>query len=327
MKLADFLNPYPDRTWRLASQSGITHAVAKLPYHDITVKPWSFNYLMDMKSRFEEYGFQLEVVEPAPPNNKIKLGLPGRDEEIEIMKELITNMGALEIPVLCYNFMAQFGWFRTDTRTLARGGALVSSYDHSVMQNAPLTEAGIITDEQLWDNYQYFIEQIVPVAEKAKVKLALHPDDPPISPVRGIARIFRNADAMQRAIDMVPSPYHGITLCQGNMAAAGENIPELIRRFSKQNKLFFSHFRDIRGTAEKFEETFHDCGITDMFEAMKTYVEVGFDGPLRADHVPTMDGETNDVPGYAVIGRLFAVGYIKGLYEGAQKTIAQRSSV
>ncbi|TDG00711.1 mannonate dehydratase [Paenibacillus piri] len=320
MKLAEMFTPYPDRLWKLARQVGVTHAVAKLPYDEQGVKPWEFTYLLHMKTRFEDYGFQLEVIEPAPTNNKIKLGLPGRDEEIEIMKELITNMGALNIPVLCYNFMAQFGWFRTSTTTVSRGGALVSSYDHSIMLNAPLTEAGIVTEEQMWEHFAYFLERIVPVAEKAKVKLALHPDDPPISPVRGIARIFRNAEALQRAIDMVPSEYNGITLCQGNMAAAGEDIPALIRRFSKQNKLFFSHFRDIRGTAAKFEEAFHDDGITDMFAAMKTYVEVGFNGPLRPDHVPTMEGEGNDKPGYETVGRLFAVGYIKGLLEGAQKS-------
>src|SRR5690606_32898407 len=139
------------------------------------------------------------------------------------------------------------------------------------------------------------------------------PDDPPISPIRGVARIIRNAAAMQKAIDLVPSEYSGVTLCQGTLATAGENIPEVINHFGKQGKIFFVHFRDVKGTPEKFQETFHDDGITDMYASMKAYHEIGFDGPIRVDHVPTMEGESNENPGYEGMGRLFALGYMKGL--------------
>ncbi|KKI92151.1 mannonate dehydratase [Bacillus sp. SA1-12] len=319
MQLAEFFSSRPNQLWHLAKQMGIGHAVGPLPQKENGNKPWEYVNLMHMKNRFEDFGLKLEVIESAPPMNKIKLGLPGRNEEIEIMKEFITNMGALGIPVLCYNFMAQFNWFRTSTTIRTRGGALVSGYDHSQMKNAQLTEAGIVTEEQLWGNLEYFLQQIVPISEKAKVKLALHPDDPPISPIRGVSRILRNADALQRAIDLVPSEYSGITLCQGTLATAGEDIPSVIRRFAEQDKIFFVHFRDVRGTAEKFEETFHDDGKTDMLEAMKTYYEVGFKGPARPDHVPTMEGEDNSNPGYELLGRLYGVGYIKGLMEAAGK--------
>jgi mannonate dehydratase len=113
----------------------------------------------------------------------------------------------------------------------------------------------------------------------------------------------------------VPSEYSGITMCQGTLATVGEDIPSIIRKFASQNKIFFVHFRDVRGTPDKFEETFHDDGKTDMLEAMKTYYEVGFKGPARPDHVPTMEGEDNDNPGYELLGRLYGVGYIKGLME------------
>ena len=319
MKLAEFFPSHPNRLWHLARQMGISHAVGPLPREENGLKPWDYVNLLHMKKRFEDFGFELFVIESAPSTNNIKLGLPGRDEEIEIMKQLIANMGALGIPVLCYNFMAQFNWFRTSTTTRTRGGALVTSYDHSLMNNAPLTEAGIVTEERLWDNLKYYLERIVPVAEKAKVRLALHPDDPPVSPIRGVARILRCADDLQRAVDLVPSEYSGITLCQGTLSAAGEHIPSVIRRFTAQNKIFFVHFRDVRGTAEKFEETFHDDGQTDMLEAMMTYYEAGFDGPARPDHVPTMEGEDNAHPGYELLGRLFGVGYIKGLMEAASR--------
>lgn len=317
VKLAEFFPSHPNRLWHLAKQMGVKYAVGPLPREENGWKPWDYMNLLHMKQRFENFGLELAVIESAPPTNRIKLGLPGRDEEIEVMQQFITNMGTLGIPVLCYNFMAQFNWFRTSTTTRSRGGALVSSYDHSLMQNAPLTDAGIVTEDQLWENLKYYLEKIVPVAEKAKVKLALHPDDPPISPIRGISRILRSAEALQRAIDLVPSEYSGITLCQGTLATAGEDIPAVIRKFAAQDKIFFVHFRDVRGTAEKFEETFHDDGKTNMLEAMQTYYEIGFDGPARPDHVPTMEGEENTNPGYELLGRLYGVGYIKGLMEAA----------
>lgn len=324
MRLGEFMSSRPNRLWPLAKQMGLSHAVTGLPWEERGEKPWDLMPLIRMKQRFADAGFDLQVIESMPPSNNIKLGTPERDEEIEIFKQFITNMGAAGIPVLCYNFMAQFNWFRTSTTTVTRGGALVSSYDHSLMQNAPLTEAGIVSEDQLWENLRCFMKAIVPAAEKAKVKLALHPDDPPITPIRGVSRILRSADALQQAIDLVPSEYNGITLCQGTLATAGEDIPATIRRFARQDKMFFVHFRDVKGTPERFEETFHDDGKTDMYEAMKAYIDAGFDGPARPDHVPTMEGETNENPGYELLGRLYGVGYIIGLMEAAKKEHAAR---
>lgn len=317
MQLAEAFSAYPDRLWHLAKQLGVNHAVAWLPWQEKTEKAWDLMPLIRMKQRFADYGLDLQVIESMPPSNEIKLGTAGRDQEIEQFQLFIQNMGAAGIPVLCYNFMAQFNWFRTSTTTRTRGGALVSSYDHSLMKDAPLTEAGIVTEEQLWENLQYFLERIVPVAEAAQVRLALHPDDPPISPIRGVSRILRNAAALQRAIDLVPSAYSGITLCQGTLATAGDDIPTVIRHFAKQDKMFFVHFRDVVGTPENFKETFHDDGKTNMLQAMQAYYEVGFNGPARPDHVPTMEGEDNSNPGYELLGRLFGIGYIRGLMEAA----------
>ncbi|MBD2869909.1 mannonate dehydratase [Paenibacillus arenilitoris] len=324
MKLAEVFPSQPGRLWHLAKQLGVDHAVGGLPWEEKHEKPWDLMPLIRMKQRFADFGLELAVIESMPPSNEIKLGTAGRDKEIEQFQNFILNMGAAGIPVLCYNFMAQFNWFRTSTTTRTRGGALVSSYDHSLMKDAPLTEAGIVTEMQLWENLHYFMEQIVPVAEQAKVKLALHPDDPPITPIRGVSRILRSAALLQKAIDLVPSPCNGITLCQGTLATAGDDIPGTIRHFAKQDKMFFVHFRDVRGTPEKFEETFHDDGKTNMLEAMQAYYEVGFDGPARPDHVPTMEGEDNSNPGYETLGRLYGIGYIRGLMEAAAASIAAR---
>lgn len=316
MKIAEVLPQHPNRLWHLAKQAGVTHVVARVPYNTQGQVSYDFTDLLHMKKRYEDFGLQLEVIEPGidAQMHKMKLGVEGREKDLEDCKTLIRNMGALGIPVFCYNFMAQFNWLRTSVSTLTRGGAFVTSYDHSLMQDAPLTEAGIVPEDRLWKNVRHFLEEIIPVAEKHKVKIALHPDDPPVSPIQGISRIITSAHAIRQVLDMVPSEYSGVTFCQGSLAAAGEDIPAAIRKLGK--KIFFVHFRDIRGVPTNFTETFHDDGQTDMFEAVKAYREVGFDGPVRIDHVPTMAGENNEEPGYGEVGRLFALGYLKGLLHG-----------
>jgi mannonate dehydratase len=224
-------------------------------------------------------------------------------------------MGRLGISVWCYEWMPVFNWTRTSMTIPLRGGALGTGYDHDLMRNAPLTEAGEVSEEKLWDNLKYFLEAIVPVAEEANVKLAMHPDDPPLSPIRGLGRIMRSVENYQRLVDLVPSPVNGVCLCQGNFTLMTDDLPAAIRQFGEQDKIFFVHFRDVRGTPEKFTEAFHDDGKTNMLACMQAYRDIGFEGVLRPDHVPTMEGDSNDRPGYSSIGRLFAIGYIKGLRE------------
>lgn len=317
MQLADYFLAQPGRQWELAKQMGVTHAVCRLPEDD-GIDPVDFTLLRQIKESFTQAGFKLSVIEPVPNRYyyRTKLGLEGRNGEIEKICGLIRNMGRLGIEVLCCNFMAQIGWFRTATKIVTRGGALVTGFDYEAVRDAPLTEAGLVPAERIWQNLQYFLEAVLPVAEAAGVKLALHPDDPPIPNLRGIGRVLISFAAMRRAIELVPSPNLGITLCQGTFAAMGEQIPEVIRYFGSRKKLFFVHFRDVDGNAEKFNETFHDAGKTDMAAAIRTYREVGYNGPIRVDHVPTMAGEENGVPGYEQLGRLFAIGYLKGLLEG-----------
>lgn len=326
MKIAEVLSQHPDRLWKLAKQAGVTHAVARLPIHSDGTPSFEYLDLLHMKQRFDDFGFKLEVIEPGldAQMHRMKLGIEGRDEDIAQCQQLIRNMGALDIPVLCYNFMAGFNWMRTSVSTRTRGGALVTSYNHALMKNAPLTPAGVVPEERLWDNLQYFLERVIPVAEESNVNLALHPDDPPVSPIQGISRIITSAEALKRAINLVPSPNSGVTFCQGSLAAASADIPHEILELGKAKKIFFVHFRDIRGKADEFCETFHDDGQTDMFAAVKAYKEVGFDGPVRIDHVPTMEGENNREPGYGEVGRLFALGYLKGLEEGAEYSCGKK---
>ena len=308
-----------------AKQLGVTHAVINVArkWHKISdsERPWEYVPLLQKIKKFEDIGFTVSVVEGPTPLDNTKLGLAGRDEEIEAFQTLLRTLGQLNIRTVCYNWMPIVGWFRTNTDVPTRGGARATAYHHELMKNAPLTEAGVVSADTMWKNLEYFLKAVVPVAEEAGVNLAIHPDDPPVDSLMGISRILTNADAFQRVIDMVPSKYNGITLCQGSFATMGEDVPREIVRFGKQNKIFFSHFRDIRGTAESFEEAFHDEGQTDMYRCMKSYYEIGYKGCMRPDHVPAMWGEENESPGYSILGNLFAVGYMKGLMEAASKEI------
>lgn len=316
MKLASVLNPLSDHNLALAAQAGVEEIVIRCPGRDLSA-------IDQMQEKVEAFGMRVGVVEGGLPLDAIKLG---RDDgsELEAFEALVRHLGARGIPIVCYNFMAGTDWIRTTVDAPERGGALVTGFRLTDVEKAripgrdPYGEEGLERGADrtgLWKALEGFLTEIVPVAEEAGVVLAMHPDDPPLPHLLGNDRIMYDVDAFERLVNLVPSPSNAIAFCQGTFSEMGIDIPATIRRLGSH--IAYVHFRDVRGTAEDFVETWQDNGQTDMVEAMRAYREVGFTGPMRPDHVPQMDGEQG-TPGYTMLGRLYAYGYIRGLIQATE---------
>ena len=316
MNIGLVLQPFSDENLRLAAQLGASELVLGMPAGD-------YAELALLKSRVENAGLRLAVIEGLMAINESVLGSQERDAEIEAFKRGLGKMGAAGIEVLCYNFMwwtPGLGVVRTSMTTRDRGGAWVSSFDAASIAEAPPVAGAIAEDERIWDHLEYFLKRVVPAAEEAGVKLAMHPDDPPLS-LRGQARIMRSVENFDRLLALVDSPCNGITFCQGCFAEMGADIPASIRHFA--DKIHFVHFRDVEGTVTNFRETFHDNGQTDMHAAMRAYRDIGYEGVMRPDHAPFMAGagDDGDPTGYTMMGKIYAVGYMRGLIESVRKEV------
>ncbi|HEX2325581.1 MAG TPA: mannonate dehydratase [Chloroflexota bacterium] len=263
----------------------------------------------------ESHGLQLMNV-AATGWDDISAGRPNRDQAIEAWRTLLRNLGAAGIPTLGYNFKPA-GNFRTASTPPGRGGAIYSTFDYrTLMQDPPHFPDRVIGEDQMWDNLRYFLERVLPVAEECGVRMALHPNDPPIpEPLGGTAPITATLDQFERIFRLVPSPNHQMLFCQGCVAEMGEDVPSAIRRIGAQGKIAYVHFRNIRGTPRKFQEVFLDEGDVDMFEAMRTYKEVGFEGPFMMDHTPRFPAP--EATRWA--GRAFAVGYMRALIQAVYR--------
>ena len=178
-------------------------------------------------------------------------------------------------------------------------------------ETATLKAGDAITADELWRNLERFLRELVPVAEASGVTMCMHPDDPPLEQLLGKARIMNSVESFERMVELVPSRSNAICFCQGTFAAMGVDVSAAIRRLGRH--IQYVHFRDVKGTRDNFVETFHDNGPTDMAAAMRAYRDIGFSGPMRPDHVPQLYGEDDGEPGYTMLGRLFAYGYMRGV--------------
>ena len=315
MLLTDYFRSQHDATWDIALQCGVRHGVIRLP-EDADFDICNKAHWDDVHKRFTDFGIKPVFIEPMPNalHDHIKAGDALRDESIEKVIKMFPIMRDLDIGAICFNFMAHIGWLRTRSDFPERGGATVTSFD---MEKFAPTGAKITADE-LWYNYRYFLDAVLPEAEKYGIKLALHPDDPPVPRLGDVERILISGENIRKAIfDIHPSESLGLTMCQGNFFLMGEDLDEMIRLF--REKIMFVHFRNTKGHPNAFRETFHDNGDIDMAKIMKTYVENGIDVPVRVDHVPTLAGETSRLAGYDALGRYFAIGYLKGILDATER--------
>ncbi len=317
--------------------------VTALHGHDVGTV-WTLEEIKEVKDQVDAAGLTWDVVESIPVHEDIKLGAETRDKYIETYCRSIENMGKMGIPVLCYNFMPVFDWLRSDLAKPLEDGSNALAYDEEKVLAADPGEMDydrpawdnkytteIVKDlmdrfskmdeEDLWDNLQYFLERVIPAAEKANVLMAIHPDDPPW-PIFSLPRIVTSEKNLDRLLKLVDSKNNGLTLCSGSLGAnRANNIPALVRKYGKMGRIHFAHIRNIKFTAPRcFHETAHpsECGDLDLYEITKAYHEIGFKGPVRPDH-GRMIWNDNGLPGYGLYDRALGSVYIYGLWEAIDK--------
>jgi mannonate dehydratase len=308
------VTPFTGENLQLAAQVGVEEIVAVYPGPG--QKP-----LLKVKREVERHGMRLTHIERKLPHDQIVHGLSGRDEQVEMIKNLLRDMAEAGLEVLCYNWMPSEDWCRTTSMNTERGG----SYSTAFSVNA---EHGNVTDAHgppqeataaacLWDNLQGFLDEILPVAEEAGIKLALHPDDPPLKNFWGQDQILCSIDALERVTKLAPSPSNGVCFCTGSLGPAGEDLTAGIGRLAE--RIHFVHLRNTRGDAKNFQETWPDNGESDLPAVMRALHNIDYRGTIRPDHAPSMLGESNATPGYEMKGRLFAAGYLRGLMQGCRE--------
>ena len=315
MILSDYFRSERDTAWDFAVASGVRHGIIRLPEN----QGFDYGSKADwdtLVNKFQNFGITPVAIEPMPNelHDHIKTGDAYRDESIEKVISMFPHMQSHGINTICFNFMAHIGWLRTSSTVSERGGATVTEFN---AKDFVPTDARITGDE-LWANYEYFIKATVPYAEKYGIKLALHPDDPPVERLGDVERIMISKKNIKKAVyDICPSESLGVTMCQANFFIMGEDLEKTIEEFA--DKIFMVHFRNTKGTPEHFRETYHDNGDIDMAKVMRAYIRNGINVPIRVDHVPTMAGEVSTLPGYDALGRLFAIGYLKGILDSLEK--------
>ncbi|WP_227937148.1 mannonate dehydratase [Alkalihalobacillus deserti] len=318
--------------------------------HDVPVgEEWPMDKILEVKKQADKHDLNIDVVESVNVHEDIKLGLPTRDLYIQNFKKTIEKLAQVGVKVICYNFMPVFDWIRTDLFKELEDGSTALFYEGSkienidpmdlvkkISKNSNLTIPGWeperlshlaklfeaykdVTTEDLWDNLKYFLDEIIPVAEKHDIKMGIHPDDPPY-PVFGLPRIIINRENIQRLLSLVDNPYNGLTLCSGSLGAnPNNNIGEMVREFA--DRIAFAHIRNVRIYENgDFIETSHrtEDGSVDIYDIVKAYHENDFTGYARPDHGRHIwDEECR--PGYGLYDRALGIMYMWGIWDSLER--------
>jgi mannonate dehydratase len=333
-------------TRQIPGMYGIVSAIYDVPVGEV----WPTDKIRALRNKIEAHGLKLEVIESVPVHEDVKLGKPTRDALIANYAQTLRNLAECNVKVVCYNFMPVFDWTRTSLDMALPDGSTTLSFDARAVDaldvsngialpgwdtsyrpedlKALLREYEALDESGLWENLAYFLRAIIPVAKRAGIKMAIHPDDPP-RPIFGLPRVVKNRDDLERLLAIVDDPANGLTLCSGSLGAdPGNDIPALVREFGARGRIHFAHLRNVKTGADgDFHETSHRSadGSLDMAEIVKAYHEVGFEGYARPDHGRMIWGETGR-PGYGLYDRALGAVYLNGLWEGVAKASENRAS-
>ena len=303
-----------EESLQFAKQLGVTHL--KIDSGKLMDErqrgPVQLTKLLEAKRRIEAYGLQIGVaLLPQGVGSQhwnTRLGRPEREQEIEDVCQTIEILGKEGISVAEYvfNLAAVFG---SESKPSGRGGAIVRHFDYDKAKQAPPEPEFAATEEEVWERIKWFLERVVPVAESAGVKLACHPDDPPVPTLRGETRVLGSWAGMVRLIESFPSEVNGFNFCQGTIAEMGVDVIEAIHYFGSRGRINHVHFRNIKGAVPCFDECFIDDGDVNMHDALRAYRDAGYTGTIMPDHWPGMGA------GNAQTARAFALGYMKAMME------------
>jgi mannonate dehydratase len=337
--------------FRFARQAGATHIVAhwvdyfkespRIPgtdgdtcwgISDNRGKLWDYDELAAMKATANAEGVEIAAIENFDPSHwsDILLDGPRKQQQLEDIKTTIRTLGRVGIPVMGYNFSVAGVWGHV-VGPWARGGAESVGFlgpDGPVEKPIPNGQVwnmiydpeaapgvvGTVTTEQLWSRLEDFLKAVVPVAEEAGVRLAAHPDDPPMPSIRGTARLVYQPHLYQKLLDIVPSRSNALEFCQGTIAEMQGGNDEVydvysaIEKYGRQGNIAYVHMRNVVGKVPKYHEVFIDEGDIDVVRCLRIYKRNNYDGVIIADHTPQMQCAASWHAGMA-----FAMGYIKGV--------------
>lgn len=322
---------------QIPGMTGVVTAVYDVaPGHE-----WSNESIAAMRKMCADNGLEMEVIESVPVHEDIKLGRGKRDEYIEAYKTNIRRLAANGVKCICYNFMPVFDWVRTVLGHVNADGSVSLAYrEEDILKLDPanlslpgwdesytkdelrslLDAYSTVTHEQLFENYVYFLNKLVPVLEECDVNMAVHPDDPPWD-LFGLPRIVSTETDLDRLFAAVPSKRNGLTFCTGSLGAGRPDLVRLAAKYAKEGRIYFAHLRNIKYSGERdFAETGHLSagGSLDMYGIVKALADNGFDGYVRPDHGRNVWGESGK-PGYGLYDRAMGAAYLNGLFEAAEK--------
>ena len=270
------------------------------------------------KAAVAAHGMELRTVLATSGFDEIKRGLPGRDEKVGILLNTLHAMGNTGIPILAYNFKLLNSKLLRSEPTPGHGSATYISFDYDAYLKKPARPVDPpLSEEQVRDNIAYFLQAMIPAAEIAGVRMALHPDDPPvphgIPPLAGAAHIASSFEQFHKIFDIMPSRANGMLFCQGCVKEMqGVDVYDAIRHMGSIDKIVMVHFRNVHGAFPKFQETFVDNGDVDMYRAMQAYRDVGFKGPFSLDHSPAF-------PEAQIANQAFVIGYMRALIQAVYR--------